>query len=440
MPTIRYRVSGASIALVFICALAGLALPGAQCGARFPTASLPIFFNQSDATNDGAEYIGAAACAACHPGIEASQALHGHASALTPIEGQPPTYPIAAIDAGVPTAPTGFDFNDVSFVVGGHAKGARFVDLDGFLLTTGATGESTQWNLNFPPNGTTPAFTDFAADQIDPRAFDFDLFAFLTTGPTPQVAAAPVFHENRIGMAGTFLEAGVQCEACHGPGSNHAPNPSARDLFVDPTGADSCNKCHVQPFGSTGDEIRAADGFVLPQSQYAEMRASGGHAEFRCTFCHDPHVSVAYDRPNAIRNECTACHAGQNMALHEGMVFERGDYIETLTCQSCHMPFATKRFSSASAAVVGDEGRMGDTRTHIFRVNTDMVDFEAMFNEDGSRVALDEAGRAAVTVDYVCLRCHNGIGVFDLSIESAADIALRMHVVPGSSTAKALSD
>lgn len=410
--------------------MAGLILPGARCGTLSPVPSLLIYANQTDKTNGGAGYIGSAACSACHPGLAESHGLHGHASALTPIDGQPPTYPADATGAGVPDAPAGFTFNDIAYVVGGHSKGAQFVDLDGFLLTTGGTGTATQWNLDFTPNGTAAGFADFGAAEPSNLPFDFDRFASLTTGAAPQDPAAPRFQDNRPGMAGTFAEPGVQCEACHGPGSNHPPNTGARALFVDPTGADSCKQCHVRPFGAPGDEIRAEDGFILPLSQYAELRASGGHAGFSCTFCHDPHVSVAYDRSNAIRNECTACHSEQNMALHAGKVLTRGDYVETLACQSCHMPFATRRFSAAAPVVVGDAGHMGDTRTHIFRINTDQVGSEAMFNEDGSRVALDDQGRAAVTVDYVCLRCHNGIGAFKLSIDSAADVALRIHVEP----------
>ena len=34
------------------------------------------------------------------------------------------------------------------------------------------------------------------------------------------------------------------------------------------------------------------------------------------------------------------------------------------------MPFATKSAAAATTAVVGAFGRMGDTRTHIFRINT----------------------------------------------------------------------
>ena len=91
------------------------------------------------------------------------------------------------------------------------------------------------------------------------------------------------------------------------------------------------------------------------------------------------------------------------------------------------MTFATRTASSADASVVGGTGIMGDTRTHIFRVNTDMVDSSAMFSPDGSSVLLDDQGRAAVTVDFVCLRCHNGVGAFEISLGLAADIARDMH-------------
>ncbi len=57
----------------------------------------------------------------------------------------------------------------------------------------------------------------------------------------------------------------------------------------------------------------------------------------------------------------------------------------------------------------------------------DLVDSIAMFSPDGSSVLLDDQGRAAVTVDFVCLRCHNGVGAFEISLPLAADIARDMH-------------
>ena len=92
------------------------------------------------------------------------------------------------------------------------------------------------------------------------------------------------------------------------------------------------------------------------------------------------------------------------MGFHAGKVYANGDYVETLTCVSCHMPYVTK---SAASTLVGEtKGRVGDMKTHIFRISTDPVDYTAFFTPDKTRVAKDSSGRATVTVDFVCLRCH----------------------------------
>jgi hypothetical protein len=91
------------------------------------------------------------------------------------------------------------------------------------------------------------------------------------------------------------------------------------------------------------------------------------------------------------------------------------------------MPFASR---SATWAVVGESnGRVGDMRTHILRINTNTVDYTGMFTTDGSAVLKDSAGRAAVTVDFVCLRCHNTDDgyPFRLTLRSAAEIARGIH-------------
>jgi hypothetical protein len=191
--------------------------------------------------------------------------------------------------------------------------------------------------------------------------------------------------------------------------------------------ASDCGQCHTR--GEDPSVIFSKNGFIQSYQQWPELLASGEHADFDCTICHEAHVSVNYDRENAIRNECTACHADQTMAIHEGLTFVRGDYSEDLTCVSCHMPFVTASATSASNQVVGEVGRMGDTRTHIFRINTAPVDFHAFFTGDGASVVKDDEGRAAVTMDFVCFRCHNGIGnagIID-SLELASGVASNMH-------------
>ena len=203
-------------------------------------------------------------------------------------------------------------------------------------------------------------------------------------------------------------------------------NRSARAMFVDSSAA-LCGRCHTA--GDDPNVIQVVDGFVSPYAQYPELLASGGHSTFSCGVCHDPHASTAYDRSHGIRNECTLCHSDQNLAFHNGITFERGDYVEPLTCVSCHMPFSGLQNASAGPDVVGDlGGRLGDVRGHIFRIDTQHADFTQMFSADGTHVVKDAQGRAAVTPDFTCLRCHNGVGnAFVISAEGATVIGTQMH-------------
>jgi len=404
-------------------------LAGAGCpGNGFPTFG-PVYNNTTDKTNGGADYLTSASCRACHPDYSDAQLIHGHAQMLKPVEGGPPGYPAEGTRAGVPNPPEGFTWSNIAYVIGGYTRKSRFIDTSGYILTTGLTGKMTQWNLALPALGRNPEFVDYEPSASAPKPYDFACFECHTTGPRPQDAANPMFQENRPGFPGTWAEAGVQCEACHGPGSNHIPNPSRRDIFVDSSGALTCKVCHSRPTNSDSNEILASGGFIQNHEQWPELKASGGHSNFACTICHDPHRSVIYDRARAIRNACAVCHSDMNMALHEGKVFVRGDYTEVLTCESCHMPFATRSAANAAASVVGARGRMGDTRTHIFRVSTENKDYTGFFTADGRQVARDSQGRAAVTVDFVCLRCHNEVAMpnLALSVSRAAEIGMNVH-------------
>lgn len=397
--------------------------------------AVPVYNNTVDRTNGGAGYVGAATCMACHqtfhPDIVAGHMLHGHSHILNRVLGAPPVYPAQAARAGVPQPPAGKSWLDVSYVVGGYIRKAQFIDQDGFLMTDDAEGVNTQWNLSLPRNGAQAGFAPhedqggFGPESRKP--YDHACFVCHTTGPASLDVNGGRFQEGRPGFEGTWVEDGVQCEACHGPGSRHLPNPAARDLFVD-TQATTCNACHNRPFGQDGSVIQARDGFIENDEQFSELSASGGHAGFKCTTCHNPHHGTNYDLQNAISTQCIVCHADKNMAIHEGFVYVRGDYVEPLTCVSCHMPLASRSATAAGEDVVGSVARVGDIRTHVFRINVANADFNAMFTPDGTEVAKDGAGRAAVTLDFVCLRCHNGAGNgFELRLFSASEIALRMH-------------
>jgi hypothetical protein len=389
-----------------------------------PALPVGVYNNTTDPTNNNASYIGSAACRSCHPSFGDQHELHGHASGLKRILGTPPSFPPQASRAGVPDPPAGRTWGDISYVIGGFSKGANFVDLDGFILTNGLAGVDTQWNLSFPPNGTTPSFASYLPAAAQPTPLDYSCFRCHTTGAREQDPANPMFQDNRPGIPGTWHAEGVQCETCHGPGSNHAPAPFLRNNYVN-SSAFVCGQCHSS--NNDSSIILATDGFIDHSQQWSELKASGGHKDFSCTYCHDPHAGTSYSTNQGIRNACTACHSTQNMALHDGKVLTRGDYSETLTCMSCHMTFATRTSSTADASTVGALARMGDTKTHIFRIASGAIDFTSFFSADGKSVAKDADGRAAVTVDFVCLRCHNGNGAFMMTVAQAADKVLGLH-------------
>ena len=413
------------------CCVAGIGLVVTMClisgcPATTPEDGALVFNNTTDPTNAGADYIGSAACGACHPSVAEEMRIHAHSHALSPIQGQAPEYAAEGTRAGVPNPPAGLTWSDISYVIAGYLHGAFFVDRDGFVETDGVAGVNTQWNLDFPTNGTDAGFTAYLPAQATPLPFDYETcFRCHTTGPRVQAVDDPRSQDGRPGILGTWAESGVRCEACHGPGSIHVPAPDTRNIFVDST-PETCGGCHT---GSDDPNIIVAqDGFIASNTQYAQLLASGGHSTFNCTVCHDPHASITYDREHGLRNDCTTCHADANMAFHEGKVFEFGDYQETVGCRSCHMPLASLGTSSASAAVVGPTARIGDGRAHIFRIDTEHAGTDAMFSADGSAVRKDANGEAAVTVNFVCLRCHNEAGdIFPLTFEGARMIADGMH-------------
>lgn len=392
--------------------------------------------NTTDKTNAEARYVGANSCRNCHADIAEQHSRHGHAHKITPITGEPPQFP-EGTSPGVPNPPDGYAWTDISWVIGGYTKKARFVDQDGYILTTGSTGKQVQYNLAFGPNGNSASFGNYEPDRPERKPFDYSCFVCHTTGPVPQDEDFPEFQDNRPGMRGTFEEPGIQCESCHGPGSNHFTTADGAviirtdRIFIDPDGSNSCRACHNRPYDDLTGNIVAAGGYLQHHEQWPEVKASGGHAQLTCIDCHNPHRSVYYDKQTALRKRCVDCHPDATMAGHKDAVYTRPDgYTEALTCESCHMSYTVKSATTVSADLVGPVARIGDVRSHIVRISLEPVDYKSFFTADEKSVARDSQGRAAVTVDFVCIRCHNGNDLFELSVSRAAEIAQNVHILP----------
>lgn len=367
-------------------------------------------------------YLGSQTCLTCHSNFAAWHNLHGHNHALKLIEGEPPDYPPEATLAGVSDPPPGWVWSDIRLVIGGYTKAANYVSNNGFLITDGPGGPPVQYTLPFQVSLDPGGFVPLHSTAVDSTPYGYDCFRCHTTGPRSLADNGGQRQENRPGIEGTWAEAGVQCENCHGPGSAHVENPYAGNIEL-PNSAAFCGGCHGDP--SNPSALPLSGGFPVGTLQWAELLASP-HADFSCSVCHETHASVLYGDAG-LRNACLNCHADMNMARHGGKVLVLGDYAEILSCQSCHMPPIARNASS----MITSQTRIGDTRAHFMGINTTPVGFDSVIAPGGQELEVDAQGKVAMTVDVVCLRCHNGGGsAFALDLTAAAGIAGGIHQPP----------
>ncbi|MGK2925023.1 MAG: cytochrome c3 family protein, partial [Lysobacterales bacterium] len=274
------------------------------------------------------EYVGAEYCAQCHP-LDPSETdnysdwrVSGHRFILQ--EGE------FAQRRPLPL-PEGLHWDDISFVVGGHATKALYLDQEGKIITSVTDHDGMPVDGMNQYNVLTGEWSDYHPGEDKP----YDCGRCHTTGYTDRGSMPGL-----PGTVGNWVFPGVECEVCHGPGNTMAVDQSA----------EACGTCHKHP---NTDGIEAVDGFVRSEGQYSE-HVAGAHAELACVSCHNPHK----DAEIGIKNTCEDCHT--DIAA---------SYAKTLkgqarvACVECHMPFAT--LSAQQLAPF-----KGDRRTHIFNIDT----------------------------------------------------------------------
>ncbi|MBC8331726.1 MAG: hypothetical protein H8E28_07070 [Anaerolineae bacterium] len=349
-----------------------------------------------------AEYAGSRICSGCHTDISATFGDTGHAWGLSPIKDSlPPDYPFTQVF--VP--PDGYNWEDISFVIGGYNWKALFVDQQGYLITAAPDAADDADNAEYLNQ------YNFANSYADKRAgwvsyhageaeLPFDCGACHTTGYSPKGN-----QNDQPGFVGTWSEAGIQCEACHGPGSLHAKNPEGFQMLVD-RDAEACGECHVR---GVVEEVDAEAGFIQHHEQFEELFQSK-HIALDCVLCHDPHTGVVQLRQRdqqTTRTQCEDCHfmeaRFQNNARHAEINFD---------CVECHMP---RLVQSAWANL---DLFTADIRTHEMAIDPYQVN---QFNTDGTLAS------SQISLDYACRHCHVEGMVTPLSDAELLDAAINYH-------------
>jgi hypothetical protein len=211
-----------------------------------------------------AYYVGSDQCFGCHADQFNDWQASGHPWKLRKAE--------KARYAKLPLPP-GYSWDEISYVIGGANKKARFIDLEGYIITQAKDGSEakTQYNLE---DG---SWSFYHKGEKKPYK----------CGPCHMTGYSPEGNQDgRPGMIGTWPEDGIGCEECHGPGSDHAQKPSKDNISVVST-PEACGKCHQR--GGINPKPPAKGGFIRHHEQINEL-LSGAHNGLSCMECHDPNV------------------------------------------------------------------------------------------------------------------------------------------------------
>jgi hypothetical protein len=335
-----------------------------------------------------AEFVGSDACQECHEEIYASYTETGHAYTLNQIvDGEEPDYP----SSEVPDPPEGYTWDEISYVVGGFAWKAHFLDENGYIIT-GDEGAMTQYNLANRTLDLGEDWTAFHSGEQKP----YDCASCHTTG---YVAAGN--QDGLPGLIGAWAEDGVGCEACHGAGSQHVNDPYNVSVLTnrDP---ELCTQCHAQ---GTVDEVDASSGFIQHHDSYENLFA-GKKAAMRCVDCHNPHATVKSGRAPGIHTECASCHVEQD-------IYQKITDRRHANCVDCHMP------QLIQTALGDPEQYRADFRTHQMTINPLEI---SQFGSDGTDA------HPYLALEFSCRSCHNEDGrASALSDEELLESAMNFH-------------
>jgi predicted CXXCH cytochrome family protein len=346
------------------------------------------------------DFVGSQTCQTCHDAIHNDWSDHGHPYKFNVVNnGTPPTYPHPQHAHLPENPPQGFAWSNITAVLGGFYWKTRFLDSDGYIATTGYYGVPTQWNC------LVENWSNYDATVPTRVPYNYSCFRCHTTGPVSADSADVANHWNqKPGIWGTWAEAGVGCEACHGPGSEHVTTMNPDSINMDQS-ASLCGTCHLRP---NSNRISVSGGWLMHRQQNNSLALSP-HSAMSCNQCHDPHKSVVFGLGGVDAGAtCTNCHNQREYRV-AGMA--------DLACSDCHMAKWVKNGQTFNSY-------MGDESTHFFTIRTDETPRDSLYYTEGSSTFVEiEDGRVSLPLDITCFGCHDA-----MTLAEASDFADNIHV------------
>lgn len=184
---------------------------------------------------------------------------------------------------------------------------------------------------------------------------------------------------------------GVDCLVCHDTTDTYKKGAGGEPIAgVDltsvaqnvgrPTRA-NCGACHFS--GGGGNAVKHGDLDTSLLYPSAGLDVHMGGLDFQCVDCHvtDDHnikgrsISVSVDSKNAVA--CTDCHSA---VLHDDERITA--HIDTLACQTCHVPESAKKYATKMEWYWGDAGLDKEEILHEFAKKKGSFRYEQGFKPE----------------------------------------------------------
>ena len=240
-------------------------------------------------------YVGSAVCAGCHADKAALVGQSIHSKMIRPNAHLPG---VIHGDLRKPNAPT---TNDVSWVMGGWYKEESYIRTNRPGDPYPYTVTQYQWD---PIKGT-------YVNNQSLRDWTVKCAGCHTTGYDPTTR--------------TWNELNIGCEACHGPGGDHADSQDRADIVIDRS-TEGCGHCHIRA------ESVAMGSFTNKQFNFPIGYVLGDPSSLK--FIPEPLTATASFYPDGTANRHRQTYLDMN---YPGRTPTK-HYQQGVSCTKCHDP------------------------------------------------------------------------------------------------------
>ena len=305
-------------------------------------------------------YVGREQCAECHRDNFAEHAAHGHASTFTEVSqtNLPDIFDQQTFDGG-----DNYGIYHYSKDSSGNLT-VSLPDVESpseiplqYALGSGHNAR-TILTLNHAADGVTEGIEHRVSCYPDQRLgmtvghgakkpeSDLEKFGDITRGELTQRCVychttTGNLTEGRIDR----LVANVNCEKCHGPGSEHVrlareskdppPYSVGRAEWDVESEIQLCGDCHRLPRSITKQELRDYPDTLARFQPVGMLRSKcylASNRQMKCSTCHDPHQSVHGISQSDHEKSCIQCHDTSDSSHTICPVSSESN------CIKCHMP------------------------------------------------------------------------------------------------------